>query len=101
MKTLISSILFFSFLLAQNNDLDPTFSAMNQGNYGKALESLNLVITTDSKNAELYRLKAMLHESLAETQEALSAWRMCKKLSKNNSLTLEANNHIQLLRQSK
>jgi hypothetical protein len=43
----------------------------------------------------------MLYESLNDENNALQAWKECKRLSNNNSLILEANNHIQLLKQLK
>lgn len=101
MKKLILILIILSGLFAQAPALEKTFSAMNSGDFKLALSHLQMVINSDSKNPELYRLKGMLHESLGENNNALMAWETCKKLSNNNSLILEADNHIQFLSQTK
>lgn len=74
---------------------------MDNGNFKNALSHLAIVISNDPTNPELFQLKGMLYESLNDDQNALQAWEECKRLSNNNSLILEANNHIQLLKQLK
>ena len=101
MKLFIISLLISTGLFAQSQSLNKTFEAMDSGDFKLALTHLTRVIENDSTNPELFRLKGMLLESLGENDKALVAWKQCEKFSENNSLTLEANNHIQFLIQSR
>ncbi|MBT3590060.1 MAG: hypothetical protein HOK52_02330 [Candidatus Marinimicrobia bacterium] len=101
MKKLLLLGILSTWISAQDSSLDKTFASMNKGDFKNALSYLEIVINNDSKNPELFQLKGMLYESLNDENNALQAWKECKRLSNNNSLILEANNHIQLLKQLK
>jgi tetratricopeptide (TPR) repeat protein len=84
-------------LAGPNDALFKASSAMKAGMYQEALSHIAIAQKTDKNNADLYRMKALLHEALDESKPALSAWNDCLKYSKDKFLSSEAKIHIQIL----
>ena len=91
-------LLFFSSLFSSPNDpLIKASLAMKAGLYREALFHVSKAKKIDQKNPEVYRLEAMLHEALNESDNAVRAWKQCMTYSNNKLLTEEAKIHIDSL----
>ena len=97
MKILI--IFFFSGILLSESGtaLENAAAAMKAGLFREALNHVDVAQSQNHSNAEVYRLKALLHEALNEPNNAIQAWKSCLKKTQNDLLINEAKVHIQSL----
>ena len=70
---------------------------MKNGNYKKALTHINNANKINSKNPDIYKMKALIHEILDEPNQAKKAWKKCLKYSTNKYMNDEAKIHIKNL----
>ena len=97
MKTFII-FFFYSILLATSGTaLENAAAAMKTGLFREALNHVEVAQSQDHSNAEVYRLKALLHEALNEPNNAIQAWKSCLINTQNDLLINEAKIHIQSL----
>ena len=95
---IILLILLTGILAAESDDtLSKASKALKAGLYKDALSLVIEAHQSDQDNPEIFRLKALLHETLDEPNEALTAWKSCLKYSKDELLSEEAMIHIQSL----
>ena len=52
-------------------------------------------------NPDVYRMKALLHESLGEQKKAIKAWEKCIQYSKSKEIKSEAQIHLKNLENEK
>ena len=89
------SIFFLSLSFGQQeNHLHRAISAMEIGLFDESLKQLNKALKTDPKNAQLYKLKALLYEALKDNENAIISWNKCIKYSKNKDMINEAKIHL-------
>jgi tetratricopeptide (TPR) repeat protein len=74
-------------------------AAMSRGEYQQALDYIDQALKADPKNAELYRLKGQLLETLKCPREAITAWKSCLANTRNDTLIREAKQHIDNLQE--
>lgn len=100
---IIMFIIFnFSFnpLYSQSGKyLEQAVSAMEAGLFKEALKQLDAAKSKEPNNAEVYKLKALLHEAIGENNKAVRAWGNCIKNTQNDNLINEARIHINNLQQ--
>jgi len=98
MKKIIISFFLLLFLNASGSDsLNKAAIAMKNGNYKKALNHINSANKTNSKNPDIYKMKALIHEILDEPNQAKKAWKKCLKYSTDKDMSHEAKIHIKNL----
>ena len=89
---------FLSFSFGQQkNHLHRAISAMEIGLFDESLEQLNKALKTDPKNAQIFKLKALLYEALNDNENAIISWNKCIKYSKDKNMTNEAKIHLDYL----
>ena len=101
-KTFISMILFIfltnNYIYAlPKNPLQKAVAAMELGLFNEALKQIEIAKRTNPKNAEVYRLKALLHEANGDYNKAISEWENCKQNTNNSDLINEADIHLKNL----
>jgi len=95
---IIFYITFQTSLIAKpKNNLQKAIAAMELGLFKEALNQIDLAKSKDPKNAEVYKLKALLHEAIGEKNKAIKSWDICKKNTKDLELIKEANIHLDYL----
>ena len=105
LKTVIKLILLIIFYLTfqtsliakPKNNLQKAIASMELGLFKEALNQIEIAKSKDPKNAEVYKLKALLHEAIGEKNKAIKSWKICKKHTKNLELIKEANIHLDYL----
>ena len=96
--TFISLLTFSSILFGQSdNYLKRAISAMEVGLFEESLKQLNNALKNEPKNAQLYKLKALLYEALSENENSILAWRDCIRYAKDQEIINEANVHLEYL----
>ena len=89
---------FVTIIFAQNsNSFIQATAALNAGLYEKALVHIKQAKKEDPTSPNVYQMKALLHEALSQTKEALEAWKNCLKYSKDKKVRKQAKNHIKVL----
>ena len=92
------STFYLSFSFGQQkNHLHRAISAMEIGLFDESLKQLNKASKTDPKNAQIYKLKALLYEALNDNENAIISWNKCIKYSKDKNMTNEAKIHLDYL----
>ena len=79
--------------------LEQAVMAMEAGLFTEALKQLDLARLEEPNNAEVYKLKALLHEAINENNKAITAWENCIKNTQNNDLINEAKIHLNNLQE--
>jgi len=97
MKTFIIFIFYGLVLAGSGTALENAAAAMKAGLFREALNHVEVAQSQDHSNAEVYRLRALLHEALNEPNNAIQAWESCLKNTQNDLLINEAKVHIQSL----
>ena len=93
-----SLILATTLLLGGSGDaMAKASAAMKAGLFNEALAHINEAQRLDQANPDVYRMKAFLHEVLDQPKLALTAWKSCLDLSKDEKLSTEAKIHILIL----
>ena len=101
MKKLLC-LLFTIFLYGDQSDpLIQASAAINSGLYENALKHVAEAQKLDPSNPDVYRMKALLHESLGESIKAITAWEKCIKYSKDKTIISEAKIHLKNLKYEK
>ena len=96
--TLIVLLTFSSPLSGQSdNYLKRAISAMEVGLFEESLKQLNNALKNEPKNAQIYKLKALLYEALSEDENSILAWKDCIRYAKNQDIINEANIHLEYL----
>ena len=96
----IMLFLLFNPLYPQSGKyLEQAIMAMEAGLFTEALKQLDLARLEEPNNAEVYKLKALLHEAINENNKAISAWKNCIKNTQNNDLINEAKIHLNNLQE--
>lgn len=89
---------FSSALYGQSdNYLKRAISAMEVGLFEESLKQLNNALKNEPKNAQIYKLKALLYEALSENENSILAWRDCLRYAKDQEIINEANIHLEYL----
>ena len=89
---------FSSALFSQSdNYLKRAISAMEVGLFEESLKQLNNALKNEPKNAQIYKLKALLYEALSENENSILAWRDCIRFAKDQEIINEANVHLEYL----
>ncbi len=104
-KTSIMKLLALMFLLTfssalfgqSNNHLKRAISAMEVGLFEESLKQLNNAVKNEPKNAQIYKLKALLYEALSENENSILAWKDCIRYAKDQDIINEANIHLEYL----
>ena len=92
------STFFLSFSFGQQkNHLHRAISAMEIGLFDESLEQLNKALKTDPRNAQIFKLKALLYEALNDNKNAIISWNKCIKYSKDKNMINEAKIHLDYL----
>ena len=92
------STFFLSVSFSQQKDhLHRAISAMEIGLFDESLEQLNKALKTDPTNAQIFKLKALLHEALNDNENAIISWNKCIKYSKDKDMINEAKIHLDYL----
>ena len=95
---LLSLLFIMGFLCADGpSALLKASAALNAGLFEEALRHISVAQKEDSKNAEIHRMKAFLHEALDDPKNALESWKACLKHSKDKNIRREAKIHIKNL----
>ena len=97
MRLLILFFLICLLNILKASAIEKASAALNAGLFKEALKHITIAQKEDSKNADVYRMKALLHEALDEPQKALKSWEACLEYSKNKNIRLEAKIHIKNL----
>ena len=84
--------------LQSGKHLKNAISAMEAGLFKEALKQLDIAEVKEPKNAEVYKLKALLYEAINENQNAISAWNNCLINTKDKNLIKEAKIHLDHLK---
>ena len=96
--TLMFLLTFSSALYGQSdNYLKRAISAMEVGLFEESLKQLNNALKNEPKNAQIYKLKALLYEALSENENSILAWRDCIRYAKDQEIINEANIHLEYL----
>ncbi len=96
--TLMFLLTFSSALFGQSdNYLKRAISAMEVGLFEESLKQLNNALKNEPKNAQIYKLKALLYEALSENENSILAWRDCIRYAKDQEIINEANIHLEYL----
>ena len=104
-KTSIMKLLALMLLLTSssalfgqsNNHLKRAISAMEVGLFEESLKQLNNAVKNEPKNAQIYKLKALLYEALSENENSILAWKDCIRYAKDQDIINEANIHLEYL----
>ena len=101
-KNFIPIILFIvltnNYIFAlPKNPLQKAIAAMELGLFNEALKQIEIAKITNPKNAEVYRLKALLHEANGDYNKAITEWKNCKQNTNNSDLMNEADIHLKNL----
>ena len=92
--------LLFNPLYPQSGKyLEQAVMAIEAGLFKEALKQLDLARLEEPNNAEVYKLKALLHEAINENKKAITAWKNCIKNTQNNDLINEAKIHLNNLQE--
>ena len=94
MFLLTSSSALFS---QSDNYLKRAISAMEVGLFEESLKQLNNALKNEPKNAQIYKLKALLYEALSEDESSILAWKDCIRYAKDQDIINEANIHLEYL----
>ena len=70
---------------------------MEVGLFEESLKQLNNALKNEPKNAQIYKLKALLYEALSENENSILAWRDCLRYAKDQEIINEANIHLEYL----
>jgi tetratricopeptide (TPR) repeat protein len=97
MRKLIILCLFGALVGNGNDSLNKASAAMRAGMYKEALSHISDAQIMDRSNPDIYRMEALLHETLEDFELALAAWKNCLKYSKDEFISSEAKVHIQNL----
>ena len=96
--TLMFLLTFSSALYGQSdNYLKRAISAMEVGLFEESLKQLNNALKNEPKNAQIYKLKALLYEALSENENSILAWKDCIRYAKDQEIINEANIHLEYL----
>ena len=79
--------------------LKKAISAMEAGLFQEAIKQIEIAQSREPNNAEVYKLKALLHEAINETGKAINAWNNCINNTENNDLINEAKIHLKNLQE--
>tara|TARA_B100001996_G_scaffold334495_1_gene284647 strand:- start:1415 stop:1720 length:306 start_codon:yes stop_codon:yes gene_type:complete len=101
MKKLIYLIINIFLVGKELDPLKQASDAINSGLYVNALAYVIEAQKLEPFNPDVYRMKALLHESLGEPKKAIIAWEKCKKYSDNKEIKSEAQIHIKNLENAK
>ena len=71
------------------------------GSYKNALEYVIIAQKLEPLNPDVYRMKALLHESLGDPKKAIISWEKCILYSNNKDIKSEAEIHIKNLKNAK
>ena len=96
---IIFTLLFGSLYPQSGKYLEQAVSAMEAGLFKEALIQLDIARSKEPNNAEVYKLKALLHEAIYENNKAIRAWKNCIKNTQDDDLINEARIHINNLQQ--
>ena len=95
---LLTLLLSVSLLNADNsNAVSKASSALKAGLFKDALEHISIAQEENPKNADIYRMKALLHEALDQPKKALESWKACLEYSRDKNMRREAKVHIKNL----
>jgi len=86
------------------NQMDPLIQAsdaINTGSYKNALEYVIIAQKLEPLNPDVYRMKALLHESLGDPKKAIISWEKCILYSNDKDIKSEAEIHIKNLKNAK
>ena len=96
----IMLFLLFNPLYPQSGKyLEQAVMAIEAGLFKEALKQLDLARLEEPNNAEVYKLKALLHEAINENNKAITAWKNCIKNTQNIDLINEAKIHLNNLQE--
>jgi len=96
--TLMFLLTFSSPLSGQSdNYLKRAISAMEVGLFEESLKQLNNALKNEPKNAQIYKLKALLYEALSEDENSILAWKDCIRYAQDQEIINEANIHLEYL----
>ena len=99
MKLICSTFIFLGFLNATNSDpLIKASAALNAGQYEKALTHAKQAKKENPNNSDVYKMIALLYESLGKSSKAIVAWEKCLLYSNKSDQKKEAKNHINILK---
>ena len=74
---------FVTIIFDQNsNSIMEATAALNAGMFEEALIHIIEAEKEDPANPNVYQMKALLHEALSQTKEALEAWKNCLNIQK-------------------
>ena len=62
-----------------------------------ANKQLNNALKNEPKNAQIYKLKALLYEALLEDENSILAWKDCIRYAQDQEIINEANIHLEYL----
>jgi len=96
---IIFTLLFGSLYPQSGKYLEQAVSAMEAGLFKEALIQLDIARSKEPNNAEVYKLKALLHEAIYENNKAIRAWENCIKNTQNDDLISEARIHLNNLQE--
>ena len=95
-------LMFNIFLIGKQMDpLIQASDAINAGSYKSALEYVIIAQKLEPLNPDVYRMKALLHESLGDPKKAIISWEKCILYSNNKDIKSEAEIHIKNLKNAK
>ncbi|MEC7855530.1 MAG: hypothetical protein VYC61_02215, partial [Candidatus Neomarinimicrobiota bacterium] len=96
---IIFTLLFGSLYPQSGKYLEQAVSAMEAGLFKEALIQLDIARSKEPNNAEVYKLKALLHEAIYENNKAIRAWENCIKNTQDDDLINEARIHLNNLQE--
>ena len=96
---IIFTLLFGSLYPQSGKYLEQAVSAMEAGLFKEALIQLDKARSKEPNNAEVYKLKALLHEAIYENNKAIRAWENCIKNTQDDDLINEARIHLNNLQE--
>ena len=96
---IIFTLLFVSLYPQSGKYLEQAVSAMEAGLFKEALIQLDIARSKEPNNAEVYKLKALLHEAIYENNKAIRAWENCIKNTQDDDLINEARIHLNNLQE--
>ncbi len=68
--------------------------SVQSGQYAKAIERLNVVLSQDSKNTEALYFLAETHKNMGNKEKAIELFEQCKKIVNNPDFSAEIDNYI-------
>ena len=96
---IIFTLLFGSLYPQSGKYLEQAVLAMEAGLFKEALIQLDIARSKEPNNAEVYKLKALLHEAIYENNKAIRAWKNCIKNTQDDDLINEARIHLNNLQE--